>query len=97
MLLILLPSIPLLGAFALLAVGDKDVNMPFIASSITLSLAGWGLRGVFRGEQLTCTLPFSGPYSPTFQADIPVSYTHLDVYKRQELTWEPSEPSPRED
>ncbi len=70
MLLILLPSIPLLGAFALLAVGDKDVNMPFIASSITLSLAGWGLRGVFRGEQLTYTLPFSGPYSPTFQADI---------------------------
>ena len=65
MLLILLPSIPLLGAFALLAVGDKDVNMPFIASSITLSLAGWGLRGVFRGEQLTYTLPFSGPYSPT--------------------------------
>jgi formate hydrogenlyase subunit 3/multisubunit Na+/H+ antiporter MnhD subunit len=44
--------------------------MPFIASSITLSLAGWGLRGVFRGEQLTYTLPFSGPYSPTFQADI---------------------------
>jgi formate hydrogenlyase subunit 3/multisubunit Na+/H+ antiporter MnhD subunit len=70
MLLILLPSIPLLGAFALLVVGDKDVNMPFIAGSVTLTLAGWGLRGVFRGEQLTCTLPFSGPYSPTFQADI---------------------------
>lgn len=70
MLLMLLPSIPLLGAFTLLAVGDKDVNMPFVVSSITLALAGWGLRGVSRGERLTYTLPFSGPYVPTFQADV---------------------------
>jgi hydrogenase-4 component B len=69
MLLALLPSIPLLAIFSSLTFGNEGANMPFIVSSITLCLTGWGLRGVFRGERLTYILPFSGPYVLTFQAD----------------------------
>jgi hydrogenase-4 component B len=72
MLLILLPVIPLLGAFALFGTRrtkGKGINSPFIVSSLTLFLGGLALRGVFGGNPLTYRLPVSGPYVPTFRAD----------------------------
>ena len=70
MVLLLLPAVPLVGVLALLGMGSKGINMPFIVSTIVLFLGGRGLRGVFTDKPLTYRLPFSGPYTPTFQVDI---------------------------
>lgn len=69
MLLVILPAIPLLGVLVLLGMGDRGINIPFIASSGILLLGSWGLRDVFGGMVLNYRLPLSGPYSPSFQAD----------------------------
>ena len=38
MLLVILPLIPFLGALVLIGMGEKVINMPFVASSIVLIL-----------------------------------------------------------
>lgn len=69
MLLVILLAIPLLGAFVLLFMRDRSINIPFITSSIVLLFASFGLRSVFGGEALSYTIPFSGPFMPSFNAD----------------------------
>jgi len=72
MLLVLLPIIPLLGAFALVGTRrtrGKSINIPFVVSSLTLFLGQRVLRDVLGGNPLTYRLPVSGPYVPTFRAD----------------------------
>lgn len=69
MLLAILPAVPLLGALALLGMGRRSVNMPFVASLVVLLLGSWGLTGVFGGMPLAYRLPVVGPYVPTFRAD----------------------------
>lgn len=69
MLLVILPLIPFLGALVLIGMGEKVINMPFVASSIVLILGSWGLRGAFAGMPITYEIPLSGPFNPTFQAD----------------------------
>ena len=50
------------------------VERPFFTFALLDGVCGWGVRTLGYTEFLT--LPRSSP---------PVSYTHLDVYKRQEL------------
>lgn len=69
MLLMILLVIPLIGAFILLFMGNKSINIPFITSFIVLLLASFGLKGVFGGEALTYEISLSGPFIPTFNAD----------------------------
>lgn len=69
MLLMILLVIPLIGAFILLFMGKKSINIPFITSFIVLLLASFGLKGVFGGEALTYEISLSGPFIPTFNAD----------------------------
>lgn len=69
MLLMILLVIPLIGAFILLFIGKKSINIPFITSFIVLLLASFGLKGVFGGEALTYEISLSGPFIPTFNAD----------------------------
>lgn len=69
MLFLTLLAIPILGVIALLFIRSKSINIPLITSSIVFLLCIFGLKDVFAGEALTYTLPFSGPFMPTFKAD----------------------------
>ncbi|MCK9479248.1 MAG: hypothetical protein M0R40_07065 [Firmicutes bacterium] len=70
MLLIILLLIPIAGAFLLYF--DKVrafVNIPLAASLVNLILGLWGLKGVFGGAVMECSVQLPAPFAPAFRAD----------------------------
>ena len=67
MLLMLLMAIPLIGVIISLFIRSRSINMPLIASGIVLVLGGFGLKNVFEGVPLSCKIPLSGPFLPSFR------------------------------
>ena len=67
MLLMLLMAIPLIGVIISLFIRSRSINMPLIASGIVLVLGGFGLKNVFEGVPLSCKIPLSGPFLPSFE------------------------------
>ena len=71
MLLVIILAIPLIGAIFLFLIRKRlrIVNIPFIASTLVLVLASFGLKNVFDGTSIICRIPVYGPFEPTFRAD----------------------------
>lgn len=69
MFLIILMTIPLIGALVLLFTRDKSMKIPFVSSLLVLVLGIFGFKGVFEGEALVYEITMSGPFSPAFHAD----------------------------
>lgn len=69
MFLVILMTIPLIGALALLFTRDKSIKIPFVSSLLVLVLGIFGLKDVFGGKALVYEITMSGPFNPAFHAD----------------------------
>lgn len=69
MLLIILLSIPLLGALALFLVRNRSINIPLITSLLVFLLGTLGLKDVFKGLSLSYKIGISGPFILNLNVD----------------------------